>query len=128
MEKVLVHIFAAWLDHRLEDYVSGKGQIRQGDSLREIKTKKYSWGIAVAIVGLGIYSFHVRELLAALTLFSAAFLLLALVVLGAFLIWSASRLVANWSRPASRNVIAFSRRLIAPYSRPRGAMKFPSYL
>ena len=65
-----------------------------------------------------LYSYYVRELLAALTLFSMAFFFLALVGLGALLIWCASVQVAIWATPASRNMIAFSRRLIAAYAKP----------
>jgi len=86
--------------------------------LREIKIRDYTSGLIVTIVGLGLYSYYVRELLAALTLFSVAFFVLALVVLGALLVWSASVQVAIWAGPASRKVIEFSRRLIAVNVRP----------
>jgi multisubunit Na+/H+ antiporter MnhG subunit len=86
--------------------------------LREIKITGYTFGLIVTIVGLALYSYYVRELLAALSLFSAAFFFLALAGLGALLVWSASVQVAIWTRPASRNVIAFSRRLIAAYAKP----------
>lgn len=72
----------------------------------------------MTIVGLGLYSYYVRELMAALTMFSVAFFLLALVGLGGLLAWSASVQLAIWARPASRNMIAFSRRLIAAYAKP----------
>jgi len=72
----------------------------------------------VTIVGLGLYSYYVRELLAAFTLFSLAFFSVALVVLSGFLIWTAGVQAAIWAMPASRNVVAFSRRLIAAYARP----------
>jgi len=90
----------------------------QGDSLREIKIRDYTCGLIVTIVGLGLYSYYVRELLAALTLFSLAFFFLALVGLGALLVWCASVQLAIWAGPASRNMIAFSRRLIAVYAKP----------
>jgi hypothetical protein len=86
--------------------------------LREIKIRDYSSGLIVTIVGLGLYSYYVRELLAALTLFSVAFFFLALVGLGALLVWCASVQVAILAGPASRSMIAFSRRLIAAYARP----------
>jgi hypothetical protein len=86
--------------------------------LREIKIRDYTCGLIVTIVGLGLYSYYVRELMAALTIFSVAFFLLALVGLGGLLIWSASVQLAIWARPASRNVIAYSRRLIAAYAKP----------
>jgi hypothetical protein len=86
--------------------------------LSEIRTKDYAWGLIVAIVGLGLYSYYVRELMAALTLFSMAFFFLFLVALGALLIWCASVQAAIWARPVSRNLVAFSRRLIAAYARP----------
>ncbi len=75
-------------------------------------------GLITIIAAFGLYSYYVRELLAALTLFSLAFFLLALVVLGGLLIWSAGVQAAFWAGTASRNVIVFSRRLIAVYSRP----------
>jgi len=84
----------------------------------EIKIRDYTCGLIVTIVGLGLYSYYTRELLAALTLFSVAFLFLALAGLGALLVWSASVQMAIWARPASRNVIAYSRRLIAAYAKP----------
>jgi hypothetical protein len=86
--------------------------------LREIKIRDYTCGLIVTIVGLGLYSYYVRELLAALTVFSMAFFLLALVGLAALLVWCASVQVAIWAGPASRSMMAFSRRLIAAYSRP----------
>jgi hypothetical protein len=86
--------------------------------LCEIKISDYSCGLIVTMVGLGLYSYYVRELLAALTLFSLAFFFLALVGLGALLVWSATVQMAIWARPASRSMIAFSRRLIAAYAKP----------
>jgi hypothetical protein len=47
-----------------------------------------------------------------------AFFFLFLVALGALLIWCASVQAAIWARPVSRNLVAFSRRLIAAYARP----------
>ena len=72
----------------------------------------------MTIVGLGLYSYYIRELMAALTLFSVAFFFLAIVGVSGLLVWSASVQVAIWAAPASRNVIAFSRRLIAAYAKP----------
>jgi len=85
--------------------------------LREIKTRDYACGLIVTIAGLGLYSYYVRELMAALTIFSVAFFALALVGVGAILVWSASVQVAIWATPASRNILAFSRRLIAAYAK-----------
>ena len=86
--------------------------------MREIKAAEYTFGISAVIVGLGLYSYYVRELLASLLLFSALFFLLGLTVIGMFFIWSASEKLAIWTVPASRNVIAFSRRLIASSAKP----------
>ena len=86
--------------------------------MREKKIRDYSSGLIVTIVGLALYSYYVRELLAALTIFSVAFFFLALVGLGALLVWCASVQVALWAMPASRSLIAFSRRVIAAYARP----------
>lgn len=86
--------------------------------MREIKIRDYTCGLIVTTLGLGLYSYYVRELLAALTIFSVAFFFLALLGLGALLIWSAGVQVAIWAMPASRNIVAFSRRVIAAYARP----------
>ena len=86
--------------------------------MRENKIRDYSFGMIVTLAGFGLYSYYVRELLAAFTLFSIGFLILALVGLAALLVWSASVQIAIWAGPASRNVIAFSRRLIEAYARP----------
>jgi hypothetical protein len=99
-------------------FVLKHSRTRQGDLLREIKIRAYTCGLIVTVVGLALYSYYVRELLAALTLFSVAFFLLALVGLGALLVWSASVQAAIWARAASRSMIAFSSRLIAAYARP----------
>jgi hypothetical protein len=74
-------------------------------SLRKIKVRNYTYGLAAAIVGCGLYSYTVRELLASLVLFSAFFLAAGLIALGAVLAWYASKRVARWSRSVSRNAI-----------------------
>jgi hypothetical protein len=76
--------------------------------LRKLKALDYSYGFAVMIVGLGLYSFYVRELLASLFVFSAIFFVFGLIVLTLFLSWTASRRVALWSRSASRSVLALA--------------------
>ena len=86
--------------------------------MREIKTIEYMCGLSVMIVGLGLYSYYVRELLASLVLFTGTFLLLGLLALGVFLAWCGCAKVAIWARSASRSVIAYSRRLITAYTRP----------
>jgi hypothetical protein len=96
--------------------------------LCEIKIRDYTCGLIVTIVGLGLYSYYVRERLAALTLFSVAFFLLALVGLGALLVWCATVQVAVWARPASRSLIAFSRRSLAAYAGPGAINAFPNRL
>ena len=87
--------------------------------MSELRIKQYLYILIVAVAGLSLYSYYyyVRQLLASLALFSVVFFSLALVVMGAFLIWWASEQVANWTLPASRTVVAFSRRLIAAYAR-----------
>jgi hypothetical protein len=90
----------------------------QGDFLRTPKIREFACGLFVTILGLGFSSYYIRELLVSLALFSAAFLFLALSVLAAILLWWASEQLAGWSGPASRKVLAFSRRLIATYARP----------
>jgi hypothetical protein len=91
---------------------------RHGESLRELKVTGYTCGLGTTIVGLAVYSYHVREFLASLVLFTIAFFCVGLVTLGVFLIWSLSEKVTVWTQSASRNAIALSRRLITPYTRP----------
>jgi len=81
---------------------------KMGDSLGKIKIIDYTCGLAVTIVGLGLYSYYVRELLASLFLFSLAFFSIGLVVLSVFLAWCASKQVALWSRSASRIAVALA--------------------
>ena len=81
---------------------------KAGDSLGKIKIRNYTCGLAVTIVAFGLYSYYVRELLASLLLFSALFLAVGLIVLGAVLAWHASKQVALWSRLVSRNVMALT--------------------
>jgi hypothetical protein len=74
--------------------------------------------LVVASIALILYSYHVRELLASLALFTAAFLVLALAALAFVLLWWASEQLASRSGPASRKVIEYSRRVIATYGKP----------
>jgi hypothetical protein len=86
--------------------------------LRTPKIRECACGLVVTILGFGFSSYYIREVLASLALFSVAFLFLALTVLAAILLWWASEQLADWSGPASRRVLAFSRRLMAAYARP----------
>ncbi|MGH9705849.1 MAG: hypothetical protein ACRD5R_03740 [Candidatus Acidiferrales bacterium] len=83
--------------------------------MRKSKTIGYACGMVVTIVGLGLYSYQVRQLLAALALFS--FFFLALLALGAFFIWCVCWQMAIWTHPSSRSVTALSRRVAAAYAR-----------
>jgi hypothetical protein len=65
--------------------------------LEKIKIMDYRCGLAIKIVGLGLYSYYVRELLASLVLFSAVFAGIAFIVLGGVLAWYASKQIALWS-------------------------------
>lgn len=86
--------------------------------MREIRIRDYTYGLIVTSVGLGLYSYYVRELMTALTIFSLAFFFLVLIALAGLLVWCAGVQAAILARPASRSMIAFSRRLIAAYARP----------
>jgi len=76
--------------------------------LGKLKALEYTCGLGVMIVGLGLYSYYVRELLASLFLFSVFFFSMSLVVVSVFLAWSASKQLALWSQPASRNAITLT--------------------
>ncbi|MGC2528297.1 MAG: hypothetical protein WA639_11150 [Candidatus Acidiferrum sp.] len=82
------------------------------------KISKRSCGLAVTMVALALRSYYVRELLVSVALFSVGFLLLALLVFAAVLVWWVSEQLANGAGPASRKVMAWSRRLIATYEKP----------
>lgn len=84
--------------------------------MREPKLKYYRCGLIVAMVGLGLPSSYVRELLVSFALFSVAFFFLALVAHGALIAWWAGEQVAIRTMPLSRRVVAFSHRLIATYT------------
>ncbi len=68
-------------------------------------------------LALSVFAFYVRELVASFAIFSAAFLMLTLAVLTPLFIWSASRQMAIMAMPTSRNVLAFSRRLLTVYAK-----------
>jgi len=70
-----------------------------------------------AIAGLDLYFYFIHELLVSLALFSVAFLILTLAALAAVLLWWASEQLASRSGPASRWMIAASRRAMAAYAR-----------
>ena len=62
----------------------------------------------MTIVGFGLYSYYVRELLASPFLFSVLFLAVGLIVMGVILAWYESEEVALWSGLVSRNAIALT--------------------
>ena len=74
--------------------------------------------LQAVVVAIGLYSYSVRELLVSLALLAAAFFLVGLVALGMFLIWWTGKKIAIRTAPASRNVIALSRRFIVAYTKP----------
>ena len=83
--------------------------------MRETKLKYYRCGLSVAIVGLALPSYYVRELLVSFALFTVAFFFLALVALGALLAWWASEQLIIWTEAWSPSVFAFSNHLISAY-------------
>jgi hypothetical protein len=85
--------------------------------LRRTNSIKCTCGVIVTIAALDLYSYYFRELLVSLALFTMAFLILALAVLAAVLLWWAGEELANRTGPASRKAVAFSRRVIAAYTR-----------
>ncbi len=85
--------------------------------MRKPKIRSYSCGLAVAAIGLGLYTYSVRQIVAPLALFGAVFMFLALMALGAFLVWCASERLAIWASPAWRNVFSRFRRFVTAYAR-----------
>jgi hypothetical protein len=90
--------------------------------MREPKTMKYTCGLIAVMVGFGLYSYRVRELLASLVLLTMGYFLLGLVALGAVLIWSGSETVAVRTAPVSRKFVDRSRRFLIAYKKPRAAV------
>jgi hypothetical protein len=58
------------------------------------------------MVALGLYMYYVRELLASLFLFRAAFLAMGLIAVSTALAWYAAKQVALWSRLVWQSEIA----------------------
>jgi len=82
------------------------------------KISKRICGLALTMVALALHYYYVRELLVFVALFSVGFLILALLVFAAVLVWWVSEQLADGAGPASRKVMAWSRRLIATYEKP----------
>ena len=78
---------------------------------------KRTCGMGITIAVLDLYSYHVHELLVSLALFTGVFLILALATFVAVFLWWASEQLLGRTGPASRRLIAFSRRIIAIYER-----------
>ena len=84
------------------------GEAKTEDSLGKIRIRNYTCGLALTIVAIGLYSYYMRELLASLFLFSALFLPMGVIVLGAVLAWYSNKQLALWIRLALRNAIALT--------------------
>jgi hypothetical protein len=78
---------------------------------------KCTCGMGITIVILDLYSYYVHELLVSLALFTCVFLVLALATFCAIFLWWAGEQLLDRRGPASRRVIAFSRRVIAAYTK-----------
>jgi len=85
--------------------------------LRPRKRFEFLCELVIVVAGFDLYSYHVHELLVSLALFSVAFLLLAITLVAAVLLWWASEQLANKSGPHLAKLIAFSRRLMAAYAK-----------
>lgn len=78
---------------------------------------KCTCGLGTTIAVLDFYSYYVHELVVSLALFTCVFLILALATFAAVILWWASQQLLDGTGPASRKIIAFSRRLLATYAR-----------
>gem|GEM_PF-1728368 len=58
--------------------------------------------ISVLLLGISLYSYHVRELLVCLAFFSLLFVLLALLILGGIIAWHAGEYVLQRAGTAGR--------------------------
>jgi len=56
--------------------------------------------ISGLLVGLSLYSYHVRELLACWIFFGLLFVTVALMILGGVLAWHAAKKASSWARTA----------------------------
>jgi hypothetical protein len=67
---------------------------------------------------------YVRKILSFFVRFTGISFLAGLVALGVYLAYCAGQKVAIWAPPASRNMAALTRRLIAAYARSRAEQKY----
>ncbi len=89
------------------------------------RLKKWLWGILGALLALQIY--FVRELLAALLLFTVAFVVLLGLALVFYLVQQAGQLSLAWVEPRTRSMVPKLRGALAlledlskkPFRRPR---------
>ncbi len=89
------------------------------------RARKWMWVFLAVLVALQLY--FVRELLAALFLFTAGFAVLAGMALVFFLFDQARRLSLAWVEPHTRSAMSYARRGLAlaeelskkPFRRPR---------
>jgi hypothetical protein len=76
-----------------------EGALRQ---LRESNRVSQRWW---PLLGLGLYSYHVRELLVCWMYFGLLFALLVLVILAAVLAWHAARTATHWAGTAGLAIL-----------------------
>ena len=74
----------------------------------KIKILEYSCGLSVVLVGLGLYSYYVRELMASLVLFGAFFFSAGLLIVSVFLLWGATKRAALWGSTTARSTLALA--------------------
>jgi hypothetical protein len=74
---------------------------RTEDSLRQLRESHRAWQFSGLILGLSLYSYHVRELLVCWLFFIVLFVVLALLVLGGVLAFHAGKYASQWARMAA---------------------------
>ncbi len=68
------------------------------DSLRQLRESHHVSQFSGLLLGLSLYSYRVRELLACWLFFIILFVVLALLILGGVLAWYAGRHASRWAR------------------------------
>jgi hypothetical protein len=85
----------------LENSLPSRAKRRRG-SLLQLRKNQPVLPVSGLFLGLGLYSYHVRELMVCWVFFSSLFVLLALLILGGVLACYAGKCVIEWASTTAR--------------------------
>ena len=82
----------------------------EGESLLRLQENQHVLQISGLLLGLGLFSYHVRELMVCWLFFSLLFVLLVLLIFGGVLACSVGKCVIDWvcTTPRVTPVVTFS--------------------